>query len=86
VLEIHTVVDAQKLFDVLALIEEGAQQVTHGSGTKQTEEDIPECAALRLDLGDGQYEEVADEEYATFPGVYDWGTIYDLSSSLILAE
>lgn len=65
VLEIHTVVDTKKLFDVLALIEEGTQIQCRGDD----EIEIPESAALRIDLGHGHSEEVTEHEDGFFPGV-----------------
>lgn len=65
VLEIHTVVDTKKLFDVLALIEEGTQIST----VDNIETEIPESAALRIDLGHGHSEEVTEHKDGFFPGV-----------------
>lgn len=65
--------DAKKLFDVLALIEKDTQQYTTGElDDEGNKHDVPESAALRLDLGNGQHEEMTETEEGWFPGAADY--------------
>ena len=56
---------AQKLYEVLAWIKEGAQSITTGTGEVNR---IPAGPALQMDLGGGRLEERCAQRGARFPG------------------
>ena len=61
ILEIHTVIQTQKRFDVLAMVNEG-EQTTRCFG------DVAPGAALHMDLGNGRSESIVEHPRGWFPG------------------